>query len=156
MVASPTRLLYVALNETKPTATRKESMNTYEIGFNTENKKTGKTMTAKGMRGSWLAYLGQAMKGHSVEGVSPLTEIRKGGKFVVFAGAPVEVWIHHMREDLYRVSWLRPEGRTNSYHEAEATTAVARQVTVRCPEDPAEFLATIEERIGQTLTIEAV
>ena len=61
-----------------------------------------------------------------------------------------------MREDLYRVSWLRPERRTNSYHEAEATTAVARQVTVRCPQDPAEFLATIEERIGQTLTVEAV
>ena len=128
----------------------------HEVKFNTHRVKDGKEMGKKGMQGSFIKYLGDAVKGHSVEGVSPLTEIRKGGMFTVFAGAPVEVWIHALGNDLYRISWLRPEKRTNSYHEAEATTAVARQVTVRCPEDPAEFLANIDNRVGQTLTVQPV
>tara|TARA_Y100000310_G_scaffold311523_1_gene357856 strand:+ start:276 stop:659 length:384 start_codon:yes stop_codon:yes gene_type:complete len=122
-----------------------------EIGYNTHNARTGAPMKVGGMRGSFVAFLEQSLKGHMVEGVSPMTDTRKAGEFFAFAGGPTKVWFHRISGDAWRFSIRRPNGRGGV---AIGTTVVERVGTFRCPTDPREFFAAIGENVGATLTIE--
>lgn len=123
-----------------------------EIGYNTHRVSDGKAMGRAGMVGSFTAYLQQAMKGHMVDGVSPMTEIRKRGEFFALAGGGTLVWVHHINGDQYRLSIRRPEGRGGIAIGKEVSEKVG---TFSCPTDPAEFIANIPNNKGQTLTIVA-
>ena len=114
-----------------------------EITHNKANKKTGKPMSAVGQRASFLKYFGDAVKGTAVEGLSPLVETRTSGWHVAWAGGNTLIHVAKLGNDLYRVSWHRPKGRTG---EAEGTQVVERQVTVRCAEDLGAYLADIENQ----------
>ena len=109
---------------------------------NTHRLKDGKPMQAAGQRASFLKYLGDAVKGHVKDGLSPLVNYRQGAWQSAFAGAPTPVHVTRIGVDLYVISWKRPAGRAGI---ATGTKDVERHVTVRCPIDLVAYVALIDE-----------
>ncbi len=110
------------------------------IRHNTCRKSDGKPMQAAGQRGSFIKYLFDAVKGHAVEGLSPIVEYRPNDWHSAFAGGPTPVHVAYVGNDWFVISVKRPAGRGGI---AQGKHDVLRHVTVRSTDDLQAFIANI-------------
>ena len=116
-----------------------------QLRFNRNNKNTGKPMKTAGMRASAIAHLGQLAKGHGDTEVTPVVKNRPGKWMAAWAGASTPVHVTKIGADLYRVTWIRPEGRKGTFTEKGGKNEIIRSVSVRCDADLEAWFLTIGE-----------
>jgi len=110
------------------------------VKHNTNRKSDGKPMGAPGQRASFMKYAFDAVKGHAVEGLSPVVDYRPNDWHSAFAGAPTPIHVAKVGNDVFVISMRRPAGRGGI---AKGKHDVERHVTVRCESDLQDFVTNI-------------
>jgi len=116
------------------------------VQHNQNRKKDGRPMGPSGQRGSFLASLGNHAKGHGQKETAPVNENRTGSWMHASAGGNTFMSVTPIGTDTYSVSWIRPEGRTNSYSDKGGKNEIRRSVSVRTTTDLVDHVTNITDR----------
>ena len=116
------------------------------VQHNRNRKSDGQPMGPAGQRGSFLASFGNHCKGHGSKETAPVTQNRTGSWFHAAAGGNTFMSVTKIGPDTYSVSWVRPEGRANTYSDKGGKNEIRRSVSVRTTTDLVDHVANITER----------
>ena len=116
------------------------------IKHNRNNATSGKPMGKSGQRGSFLFYFGNHARGHGSKETTPVNENRTGSWMHASAGGDTFMSVTPIGTDTYSVSWVRPEGRFNSYSDKVGKNEIRRSVSVRTKTDLVDHVTNIDTR----------
>jgi hypothetical protein len=110
------------------------------------NQSSGKPMGKIGQGLSLLASLGNNAKGHGTKETGAVNTCRPASWTETGETGPARWSVTRIGTDTYSVSWIRPEGRSNSYSDKSAKNEIVRTVSIRTTTDLVDHWENITDR----------